>query len=244
MTRALAIVGVTAAALALATSAGAQRDEMPTELWSEFPLVQEVERSTRPSVGPFLPRSVSGTDPASDATPPWGLWALAAAAGLAALLVATRLLGPGPAVGRAGDAPVQLRPHPHHLPRPAGKRQPLAQYAPSPALLLADAPKEPWRSVIRRTGLLRSRFVVLEGPSPGEQETIATSRSFWNVGPAGARERVAEDAWDDLVNDLRATGWEPEPTRRSDLYVLLQPVQPEESIPIVETLDAYGADDD
>jgi hypothetical protein len=230
--RFLALIGVAVAALALmlATAAAAQGEEMPTELWSEYPLVQDIERSSTPSVGPFLPPTPSGTDPGSGDAPPWGMWALVAAAGMAALLVATRLVRTAPAV----------RPHPQHLPRASSPRA-LAQYAPSTSLVLADAPAEPWRSVVRRTGLLRSRYVVLEGQSAGEQEAVTASRSFWNVGGPEMRERVAEDAWDDLMNDLRASGWEPEPTRRSDFYVLLQPVAPW----IVPTLEVYGrsADD-
>jgi hypothetical protein len=243
MTRVLAIVGVTAAALAFTTSGAAQREEMPTELWSAFPLVQEVERTSTPRVAPFLPPTDSGTAPAADDAPPWGMWTLAAAAGVAMLLVATRLLRPAPARRRRREAPVELRPRPRHLPRPVETRRPLAQYAPSPTLVLAGAPEEPSRSVVRRTGLLRSRYVVLEGRSPGEQETVASSRSFWNVGGGELRERVAEDAWDDLMNDLRAEGWEPDPTRRSDFYVLLNPVPPEGLPSIVSTLDAYGAGD-
>jgi hypothetical protein len=246
VTRFLAVVGVAAAALVLATAAAAQGEEMPTELWSEFPLVQDVERSSTPSIGPFLPPTDSGTDPVSGDAPRWGMWALVAAAGLFALLVATRLARTAPATRpRARDDAVRLRPH--HLPRPSTSKT-LAQYAPSPSLVLADAPEEPWRSVVRRTGLLRSRYVVLEGQSPAEQEAIAMSKSFWNVGGAGMRERVAEDAWDDLMNDLRAAGWEPDPTRRSDFYVLLQPVhaEEEEASSIVPTLEAYGraADDE
>jgi hypothetical protein len=242
VTRLLAVAGLIAVAIALglATSAAAQEEEMPTELWSEFPLVQEVERASTPSVGPFLPPTDSGTAPGSAAAPPWGLWALAAAAGMVALLVATRLARAAPAERRRDrEAAVQLRPHPHDLPRPSRARA-LAQYAPPPSLVLADAPKEPWRSVVRRTGLLRSRYVVLEGQSLGEQEPVAASRSFWNVGGVGMRERVAEDAWDDLMNDLRASGWEPDPTRRSDFYVLLQPVQLADASSIVPTLEAYG----
>mgnify|MGYP003294306921 CR=1 FL=1 len=64
--------------------------------------------------------------------------------------------------GRAAE--VQLRPHQHHLQRPSSSNAP-PQYAPSPSLALADAPDAPWRSVVRRTGLLRSRYVVLEGES-------------------------------------------------------------------------------
>jgi hypothetical protein len=237
VTRFVAFVGVAATALILAVPAAAQTEEMPTELWSEFPLMQEVERTSTPSIGPFLPPTDSGTDPVSGDAPPWGMWALVTAAGLFALLVATRLAR-RPAPAAPGREAVQLRPHPHDLPRPSSSTAP-AQYAPSPSLVLADASDAPWRSVVRRTGLLRSRYVVLEGESPGEQETIATSKSFWNVGGAELRERTAEDAWDDLVNDLRASGWQPDPRRRSDFYVLLQPVEPEPSS-IVPTLEPYG----
>ena len=57
----------------------------------------------------------------------------------------------------------------------------------------------------------------------GDFEAVASSRSFWNVGRDTSRKRAAEDAWDALMNDLRAAGWEPDPARRSDYYAL-QPV--------------------
>ena len=243
MIRLLALVGVAVAALALTTAAAAQREGMPTRLWSEFPLVQDVERSSTPTVGPFLPPSPSGTDPGSGDAPPWGLWAVAAAGGMVALLVATRLTRTTPAARRGGrEEPVRLRPQ--HRPRSPSSRA-LAQYAPALSLVLEDAPEEPWRSVVRRTGLLRSRFVVLDGQSSGLQQPIAASRSFWNLGGGEMRERLAENAWDDLMNDLRAAGWEPDPVRRSDFYVLLHAVEPEEASSIVPTLEAYGraADD-
>jgi hypothetical protein len=236
------VVVVVASALVLATPAAAQDGGLPTELWSEYPLVQTVERTSQPGVGPFLPPTDAGAAPGSDDAPPWGLWALAAAAGAAALLVATRLARPAPA-SRGGDraAPVQLRPQAR--PRQAATSLPLAQYAPPPSLVLVDAPEEPRRSVVRRTGLLRSRYVVLEGRSPSESDEVAVSKSFWNLGGASVRERLAEDAWDDLMNDLRVSGWEPDPTRRSDFYVLLQPVE-EDAPSIVPTIEAYGRADE
>jgi len=92
--------------------------------------------------------------------------------------------------------------------------------------------------VIRRTGLVRSRFVVYADESDGELSAQASSRSFWRVGGGAWRERLAEDAWDDLMNDLRLSGWEPESARRSDFYVSLRRL---ESGPpsVVPTIQAY-----
>jgi hypothetical protein len=232
------VATVAASALLLTAPAAAQDGGMPTELWSEYPLVQTVERTSQPGLGPFLPPTDAVAAPGSEDTPPWGLLALAAAAGVMALLVATRLTRPAPAV-RGGDeqAPVQLRPHAQ--PRSSSTSLPLAQYAPSPSVVLVDAPEEPMRSVVRRTGLLRSRYVVLERTAPGAQDAVASSRSFWNLGVASLRERLAEDAWDELMNELRASGWEPDATRRSDFYVLLQPIETD-SATIVPTIEAYG----
>jgi hypothetical protein len=238
MRRLLALVVLVGGPLA-AAPAGAQGDQMPTKLWSAYPLVQEVERSSTPSLDPILPPDDSGTAPGPEGAPSWGIWGAAMAACLLALLFATRLLRPVPnprADARGGTA--QLRPQAQRTPQPEAST--LGQYAPSPSLMLADAPEAPWRSVVMRTGLLRSRYVVLEGDSPEGQHAVAASRSFWSIRGAGAQERVAEDVWDDLMNDLRASGWEPDPTRRSDFYVLLQPVEPEEPVSIVSTLEAYG----
>jgi hypothetical protein len=246
VTRIVTIVGVAAAAaLVLTAPTAAQGDEMPTELWAEYPLVQEVEGPSTPTIGPFLPPADPGSAPATGDAPAWGLWALVAALGLVALLVATRVVRTAPAgARRRHEAPVQLRPEPQQRPS-AARGRPLTQYAPSPSLVLEDAPEEPRRSVVRRTGLLRSRYVVLEGRTPGKAKAVAASKGFWNVGGDDVRERAAEDAWDELVNDLRVAGWEPEPTRRSDFYILLQPIEHEEPSPsIIPTLDAYGRGDD
>ena len=234
-----AVVVASLAILALVAAApAAQADEFPTELWSEYPLAPEVEQRGVPELGPFLPPSDPTTIPASDDASPWGVPLLAAALALVALLVATRLTRPAPASGaRDRSQPVQLRPDA----RPRSSfSPPLAQYAPSPSRVLVDAPEEPRRSIVRRTGLLRSRYVVLERQSPSEQDEVAASRSFWSVGSASLRDRLAEDAWDELMNDLRVSGWEPDPTRRSDFYVLLQPVEPEDAASIVPTIEAYG----
>jgi hypothetical protein len=84
---------------------------------------------------------------------------------------------------------------------------------------------------------------VLERRSASEEDAVAASKSFWNVGGASVRERLAEDAWDELMNDLRASGWEPDPTRRSDFYVLLKPTEPD-ATSIVPTIEAYGRGDE
>jgi hypothetical protein len=94
------------------------------------------------------------------------------------------------------------------------------------------------RFVIRRTGLVRSRFVVYADEPGGELSAQASSRSFWHVGGAAWRERLAEDAWDDLMNDLRMSGWAQESARRSDFYVSLRRIE-DDSSSVVPTIEAY-----
>ena len=121
-------------------------------------------------------------------------------------------------------------------------RAPLAQYAPAAAVAAAD--DEPVerssRAVVRRTGLLRSRFVVVADEPDGSVGKVAGSRSFWRVGGEHFRERAAERAWDDLVNDLRGSGWEPDSGRRSDFYVLLRKVERDGDWSILPTIEAYA----
>ena len=94
----------------------------------------------------------------------------------------------------------------------------------------------------------RARFVVVADAMSGDYEAVARSRSFWNVGPVASRELTAEDAWDELMNDLRVAGWELDPTRRSDYYALLRRIEPSESStePIVTAYDRVAPylDDD
>jgi hypothetical protein len=209
-------------ASALPGVAAAQEEDPPTELWSEYPLVQEPERSSTPSIGPFLPptppESPSAGDPVN-----WGLWALVAALGVGAALVALR-------VARTAAAPAIEEPFLLHAPtEPQVYRPgPLAQYAPTRDPEPADGlVEEPPRSIVLRSGLLRARYVVVADEWAGGLEAVGGSKSFWRIGPSGLRERLSDEAWDDLVNELRLQGWEPNSLRRSDYYVLLQRVEPE-----------------
>ena len=254
--------------LVLAAPAGAQKpSEMPTELWSEYPLVQKVERpqSTAESagepsaIGPLLPPADPEAAPAPGESTRWGLWLALLGLGAIAVIFAARaappvaasgirVVGGGakrararvhqPRVRTRKPKPVRLR-DPEHFPR-ARARGRQAQYAPLPPVALAepDIEREPRRSVVRRTGLLRSRFVVVADEPEGRVERLGSSKSFWRVGGATRRERAAEDAWIDLVNDLRLTGWEPDLARRSDFYVLLRQADVGPSS-ILPTIEAY-----
>ena len=235
-----AVLGASAALL-LAATASAQSEEPPTKLWSEYPLVQEVERDGSASVGPFLPPVDPSTEAvAGGGTTPLAVWLVAVALGLLAILAVTRVTLSAAPSARRGQQPraMRLRPPPRGTWRPPTSR-PLAQYAPAdssaPDVMGGD---EPRRSVVRRTGILRSRFVVVADAMAGDFEAVASSKSFWNVGPDTSRARAAEDAWDDLMNDLHADGWEPDPARRSEFYALLRPIVPEQSS-IVPTIEAY-----
>jgi len=240
VTRWPAVVSAASVALLLVATASAQSEEPPTELWSEYPLVQEVERSGSPNVGPFLPPVNPGTEPVAGGTTPWAVWLVAVALGLLAILAVTRgTLSTAPAARRERQPrAIRLRPPPRGTWRSPTSR-PLAQYAPAdssvPDVVGGD---EPRRSVVRRTGIVRSRFVVVADAMAGDFEAVARSRSFWNIGRDTSRDRAAEDAWDELMNDLRAAGWEPDPARRSDYYALLRPIVPEQSS-IVPTIKAY-----
>ena len=240
MIRWTAVLGATSVALLLAATASAQSEELPTELWSEYPLVQEVERNGSASIGPFLPPVDPSAEPAVGGGTPLAVWFVAVALGLLAILAVTRMT--------LSTAPSTRRGRPlHAVQPPAVPRRtwssptstPLAQYAPedSPVPDVIDD-DEPRRSVVRRTGILRSRFVVVADAMAGDFEAVASSRTFWNVGRDTSRERAAEDAWDELMDDLRAAGWEPDPARRSDYYALLRPIASEQSS-IVPTIEAY-----
>jgi hypothetical protein len=252
----LAVGAAMFAALVLAGPGAAQREEPLTELWSEYPLVPKVEATGSQNVGPFLPPSDPESTPISGDSTPWRVWLVVAAIGLMAVLVAARTTLPAAASrrrarvggvrrGRAQAAPPVRRPDSSSpparpAPRSAPRRQvsaPLSQYAPE-ALETPDPDAEPRRFVIRRTGLVRSRFVVYADEPDGELSALASSRSFWRVGGAAWGERLAEDAWDDLMNDLRLSGWEPESARRSDFYVSLRRVESGASS-VVPTIEAY-----
>jgi hypothetical protein len=150
----------------------------------------------------------------------WSLWLTVAALGLITAFVGLRT-----ARGAFGTTPRVPAPRP-------------LQYAPTPFPLREKTVEGgASRSVVRSTGFVRSHFVVVEQASSGKRTKLASSRSFWNFGGAVHRERDAEDAWDDLVNDLRLSGWEPDRPGRSDFYVLLRPIDQHSSI--VPSIDAY-----
>jgi hypothetical protein len=232
-----------AAIVALVLPAAARGDELPTKLWSEYPLVQEVERSSTPGLGPLLPPADSGTASGRERAPTWAIWGAAMSASLVALLLVTGLVRPAPIGSRSGREQTARRRGPELAPR-ADESRILAQYAAGPPRRL-DPPDERWRSIVMRTGLLRGRYVVLEGEPHDAQRTITTSRSFWSMGGERIRSRRAEDAWDELLDALRSSGWQPDPNWHSDFYVLLLPVEPEPTVSIVPTVGAYGraADD-
>lgn len=257
MTRVLGLGVALLCAGALAAPVGAQ-DKRPTELWSEYPLVQKVERVQPTSSGPFLPPSRDETvSPPAESTR-WSLWLAVSLGGALLVLVAARaavpvassgarVVGEGtrrlrglarPRPRARAPKPMQLREHPGHPRAPARGRR--VQYAPLPPVAVAepDVEREPRRSVMRRTGFLRSRFVVVSDEPGGKVRRIGRSKSFWRVGSVAQRERAAEDAWSELVNDLRIHGLEPDPTRTSDFYVLLRRVDTAPS-PILPTIEAY-----
>ena len=251
--------------LVLAAPAVAQ-SEMPTELWKEYPLVQTVERTETgtaigplPDIGPLLPPDPEAA-PASDGSARWSVWLVLLGLGAVALLFAVRTAPPVAASGaralgnrsrrlRAGararprprSRPVQLR-EPAPLPRaPVSKRQ----YAPPPPVSVPepDVEREPRRFVMRRTGLLRSRFVVVEDEAAGRGKWVARSRAFWSVG---GHERGGAEAWTDFVDDLVDAGWEPYSlySPHPEYYTLLRRID-EGTSALAPTIEAYSlaADD-
>jgi hypothetical protein len=251
-----------AVVVSLAFVAPATAQNAPTELWSEYPLTPKVEQAARPAlspVGPFLPPRDEGSPVADDSS---GLkyWLPLMAVAAIVLLLGTRPVRQvSPTGGRALGARVgalrgrarQLRTRPTRRPpaRSAGRtrtaRRPV-QYAPTaePAdevVVEVEAPSpraeerhdapEPEPYITRRSGLVRSRYVVVTDDSG---RALRRSRAFWRIGGAGAQQRRAEAAWDNLANDLRADGWELDTVGRSEYYVPLRRA-------IVATLEPYTA---
>jgi hypothetical protein len=234
--------------LAFATPARAQD---PTKLWSEYPLVPKVEQAAPSPVGPFLPPS--GVEPpVKDESSGTGYWLPLLAVAAIALLVATRFARPLAAtgghalhgrIGAVRDRTRRPRPTRRSPTRPAERplsaRQPV-QYAPTtvPGEAEAEVEIEAPRSVpaefvpyvTRRSGLVRSRYVVVTDDSG---RTAERSRAFWLIGDAAAQQRRAEAAWDDLANQLRADGWELDMAGRYEYYVPLRRA-------IISTLEPYG----
>lgn len=235
-------------AVALAAPARAQDRGPPTKLWSEFPLAPRVEEAGSSNIGPLLPPTVPESAPTPDGGLHWGIWLAIAVLGAVALLGGgARVAGPVAASRARVRAPRARMPERRpdrgsrsgrQVAAPAAVDAVPAQYAPPMPLEEPEVEDEPRRFVMRRTGLLRCRFVVLANELDGQPSERARSRSFSRIGSAAGRERVAEDAWDDLMNDLRLAGWEPA-QRRSDYYVSLRRIDVGGVSPVMPTIDAY-----
>jgi hypothetical protein len=261
--RALVVLVVTlASVLVLAGPAGAARSHPPTKLWSEYPLVARTTATAATGSGAAVaPPPVVAVEaaPGGSGSSRWALWAAVSALTLLAVLVVARVSQPlvtatarrtrhRPSSVREHAKPesVQLRAHPQPFADPQA-RAPLAQYAPEPAVAerLVEPEHSARRSVVRRTGILRSRFVVVADDPDGHVGELARSKSFWRVGGEGFHERAAEHAWDEFVDDLRTSGWEPDSARRSDFYVLLREVEHARGVSsILPTLEAYTHETD
>jgi hypothetical protein len=262
MTRILALSTALCCALVLAVHAGAQ-SEMPTRLWSEYPLVQKVEStgaSKTVSSGPFLPPANPDAAPAPEDSTRWSVWLALLALGAVVILYTVRTASPVVASGaralggrsrrlragaRAGPRPRTRRPKPVQLREPAERaRAPVTrrQYAPLPPMSVPepDVEREPRRFVMRRTGLLRSRFVVVVDELGGGVKRIARSKAFWSVG---RHERGGAEVWGHLVDELHDAGWEPY-SPRSEYYTLLRRID-EGTSALPPTIEAYSlaADD-
>ena len=230
----------------------------PKKLWSEYPLVpkgRQAAAAPRPAE-PFLP-PVQAETPVRDGQHGWILWLAVAAAGTFLLLAATSRLATSR--GRVGGRSVQaalsartrhFRPRaqragptlrmPSRLRRRAGSRAhgrpAVVQYAPlsvvpPPSVVAEPAPRESVPYVTRRSGLLRSRYVVMMEES-GRAREVRRSRAFWLLGREAWQSRMAEDAWDELANELRAEGWEVDVTGRYEYFIPLRRA-------IVSTLEPY-----
>jgi hypothetical protein len=245
---------VFAVVVGLAFAAPATAQNAPTELWSEYPLTPKVEQAAPSAIGPFLPPG-GVESPVTDGSSGTGYWLPLLAVLAIALLVAARFARPlattgTHVVGRrvaAFRGRTQLRPRPpRRSSRSAGRTRSSGgspvQYAPI-TMPAAEVETEALRSlpaedqeapgtvpfVTRRSGLVRSRYVVVADDSG---RTLRRSKAFWRIGGAAAQQRRAEAAWDDLANGLRADGWELDTAGRYEYYVPLRRA-------IVATLEVY-----
>jgi hypothetical protein len=271
VTRASYLSAAVLSSLLLAAPAGAQTSEMPTELWSQYPLVQKVERpqpkpkpTQSSAIGPLLPPSGPEATPSAGESTRWSVWLAALALGSIVLLVAARTVPPLATSGIrvVGGHARRLRPPALPRPRPRSrartpKTKPMhlrerpappetasgrRQYAPALALPEHDVERDSRRYIVRRSGFLRSCFVVVEDEPGGHVKRVASSRSFWRVGGAPQREHAADDVWSDFVNDLRVAGWEPS-APQSSFWVPLRRLENGPSA-ILPTIEAHTLSDD
>ena len=202
------------------TGAAEEQPGPPRELWSAYPLEPKSPVATVTPSGPLIPPVVADT-PATDAQSGWLFVLAVATAGVVVLLGVTRVVAPT----------VRMPSRPRVRPRARPRRtEPPTQYAPL-SILPEPASRESVPYVTRRSGLVRSRYVVMV-EEEGRTHELRRSRAFWQVGREAWQRRIAEDAWDGLANELRAEGWEVDTTGHYEYFVPLRRA-------IVSTLEPY-----
>ncbi len=201
---------VVALALALAAPATAQ-DGSPEELWRAFPLEPGQTSAGGSPAAPLTP-PVQREVPSSGAVgivstgdeSAFQVWWLVLAVTLVAVpfvvVVVRRRLEAIPA--RAAVAEWSRDPSQRRA------ESPLLQRFARAAVASRAGPAAAVECIVRREGVVRSRFVAELEPHAGLQRTIATSRSFWRRGHGGDADDEARQAWDDLIGGLEAEGWE------------------------------------
>ena len=210
--------------VALVLAAPAAAGQAPEELWREYPLEPTPTTSDAPSTTTPAPRF---TPPVAEREIPpsaavgtaltengdsglrtmWlavlrTMWlaVIALCAGAIAVIAVRRRLEAMPARAAVDAWTSQSRSEAH-----SGALRRFAEAADA-ARALAPAPVE---CVVRREGVVRSRFVAEVEPQAGRHTPIASSRSFWRRGTGtDDREGEARRAWDDLIDGLQADGWE------------------------------------
>ena len=202
--------------VALVLAAPVAAGQAPEELWREYPLEPTPTTSDAPSTTTPAPRF---TPPVAQREMPpsaavgtalsengdsglriWWLAVIALGAGAIAVVAVRRRLEAMPARAAVDAWTSQSRSEAH-----SGALRRFAEAADA-ARALAPAPVE---CVVRREGVVRSRFVAEVEPQAGRHTPIASSRSFWRRGTGtDDREGEARRAWDDLINGLQADGWE------------------------------------
>ncbi len=221
----IAVVALAFVLVLPATGAAEEQPGPPRELWSAYPLGPKSRVATARPSRPLIPPVVADRT-ATDTQSGWLLALAVATAGVIVLLLATRVVAPVMPTVRMPSRPrARLRTRP----RPRRTEQ-HTQYAPL-RVAPEPAPRESVPYVTRRSGLVRSRYVVMV-EEEGRTRELRRSRAFWQVGREAWQRRIAEDAWDGLANELRAEGWEVDTTGRYEYFVPLRRA-------IVSTLEPY-----
>ncbi len=222
MRRVCIVLAACACVLVVVPAADAERVKPPKKLWSEYPLVPKVRVRVAAPSHPLRPPVATVADsPPSGGRSGWILTLALAAGGVVVVLAVARPLvaSRGRSAGRVPRPRMPSRPR-----RRAGsphRRPAVVQYAP---LQVGPEPERPSESVpyiTRRSGVLRSRYVVMV-EEEGRTQELRRSKPFWQVGREAWQRGWAEDAWDRLSNDLRAEGWEVDASGRYEYFVPLR----------------------